>query len=121
MIRLKLYHPRSSTRALMLMLTLATAACGPGDALVRDRVDSTLAADDSVGIWRFVVDNREGTITLSATVPTQSVRQRAVRLAAATPGVTDVIDRIVVQTPANSPDSASNGTNRRRSMHRDGM
>lgn len=103
------------TRTLLLTLAAATA-CGAGDAAVRDRVDSTLAADDSVGIWRFAIDNRDGTVTLSATVPTQSIRQRAVRLAAGTPGVTDVIDRIVVQAPAPSPGAA-----KRRSTHHDGM
>ena len=103
-----------------LLLLLATA-CGADDTRIRNRVDSVLAADDSVGIWRFTIDNRDGTVTLSATVSTQSIRQRAVRLAAGTPGVTDVIDRIVVQAPANTPGSAAAGTKRRPGTHHDGM
>ena len=109
---------RPGRAGLMLLLTLtlaAAAACGT-DERVSIRVDSVLAADDSVGIWRFTIDNRDGTVTLSATVPTQAIRQRAIRLAAGTPGVTDVIDRIVVQAPAKSP-----GATKRRSAHHDGM
>ena len=105
------------TRTVLLPLTLAAAtAWGAAHTRLEERVDSALAADDSVGIWRFAIDNRDGTVTLSATVPTQAIRQRAIRLAAGTPGVTDVIDRIVVQAPAKSP-----GATKRRSAHHDGM
>lgn len=107
-------------RTLVLAFSFAAAACGPGDSRLLERVDSVLAMDDSVGIWRFAIDNRSGTVTLTATVPTQSIRQRAIRLVAGTPGVTDVIDRIVVQAPA-APGSTTSGTKRRRSTHHDGM
>ena len=97
---------RAVTGLSALALATVLAACGPTDATIRERVDSALAADDSVGAVRFAIDSRDRSITLSGTVTAQAMRQRAVAVAKATTGVTDVIDRIVVvPPPATATDS----------------
>ena len=120
MIRRIALRPIRGARGLLLLLASAVGACSDAAARVRNRVDSTLAADDSVGMYRVAVDNRDGTVTLSATVPTQAIRQRVVRLAAGTPGVTDVVDRIVVRA-SQSPAGGTKGTSRPRGTHHGDM
>ena len=93
--------------ALGLAAAVVAAACSPTDATIRQRVDSALAADDTVGTVRFGIDNRDGILTLSGTVNTQALRARAVGVAKATAGVTDVIDRIVVVPPPSPADSTA--------------
>lgn len=84
------------------------SGCARGDAAVNARVDSALAADDSVGAIRLRVDTKDGIVTLSGTVPGQAMRLRALAVARQTNGITDVIDRIVVQ-PVSPSDSAGLG------------
>lgn len=85
------------------ILLLGVGSCGPGDTALAVRVDSTLAADDSVGSVRLTVNSSERVVTLSGRVESQDIRRRAVRLARQTEGVADVIDRMVVQTRVQQP------------------
>ncbi|WKW11920.1 BON domain-containing protein [Pseudogemmatithrix spongiicola] len=90
-----------SLSALALLL-----GCESGEEKLRERVDAALAADDSVGNYRFGLDADGGRMTVSGTVPDVAYRRRAVAIVTATSGVTDVIDRIVV-APVVPVDSTS--------------
>ena len=99
------------------VLLLGAGGCGPSDGSLASRVDSTLAADDSVGMVRLTVDSRDRVVTLTGRVPNQELRRRAVQLARQTTGVVDVIDRTVVQAPSSSPAGGPTPTRRRTMGH----
>ena len=87
---------RAMTLTCLSVLSLGIVGCRQSDAALAARVDSALAADDSVGAVRLTVTSSERAITLSGRVEGQEVRRRAVRLARQTAGVVDVIDRLVI-------------------------
>jgi hyperosmotically inducible periplasmic protein len=61
------------------------------------KIKSKLALDDSVRAGAIDVDTNGGVVTLSGTVGSAAERQRAVRLARETDGVTSVVDRLIVR------------------------
>lgn len=99
------------------VLLLGAGGCAPSDASLAARVDSTLAADDSVGTIRLAVDSRDRVVTLTGRLPSQELRRRAVLLARQTSGVVDVLDRTVVQEPSSSAIGGSAPTRRRTMGH----
>jgi hyperosmotically inducible periplasmic protein len=60
------------------------------------KIKSKMALDDSVDAARIDVDTSGSVVTLSGRVSSQAERERAVRLARETEGVTSVVDRLVV-------------------------
>ena len=99
------------------VIVLAVAGCGPSDAAIAARVDSALAADDTVGTVRLTVDSKDRVVTLSGRIAEQGMRRRVVWLARQTAGVVDVIDRMVVQplpAPADSSPATGVGHGSRR-------
>jgi hyperosmotically inducible periplasmic protein len=60
------------------------------------KIKSKMALDDSVDAARIDVDTNGSVVTLSGRVSGQAERERAVRLARETEGVTSVVDRLVV-------------------------
>jgi osmotically-inducible protein OsmY len=66
------------------------------DAAVTTAVKSKLLADTTVAGLKIDVDTKDGVVTLTGTVRSAAERDQAVRLARATDGVKDVIDRLKV-------------------------
>ena len=60
------------------------------------KIKSKMALDDSVDAARIDVDTNGTVVTLSGRVSSQAERERALRLARETEGVTSVVDRLVV-------------------------
>ena len=60
------------------------------------KIKSKMALDDAVDAARIDVDTNGSVVTLSGRVSNEAERQRAVRLARETEGVTSVVDRLVV-------------------------
>jgi hyperosmotically inducible periplasmic protein len=60
------------------------------------KIKSKMALDDAVDAARIDVDTNGSVVTLSGRVSSQAERERAVRLARETEGVTSVVDRLVV-------------------------
>lgn len=60
------------------------------------KIKSKMALDDAVDAARIDVDTNGSVVTLSGRVSSEAERQRAVRLARETEGVTSVVDRLVV-------------------------
>jgi len=68
-----------------------------GDAALTAKIKSKMALDDNVEAIDINIDTRGSVVTLHGTVSSQDERQRAVRLARETEGVTSVVDQLVVR------------------------
>ena len=82
--------------------------CSHSDPGITTAVKTKLAADDTVKAYKIDVDTKDGKVTLSGTVDTAEAKTRAVDVARATKGVTDVEDQLAV-TPAAPPPVATSG------------
>jgi hyperosmotically inducible protein len=89
-----------------LVVTVACASTDPG---ITTAVKSKLAADDTVKAYQIDVDTSESVVTLTGTVDSMAAKNMAVTLARQTDGVTDVIDRITVDTAAAAPGAIREG------------
>ena len=86
-------------------LTLAAPQAAEGrtigqtidDATITAAVKSKLLADTTVGGLKIDVDTKNGVVSLSGPVKSQSEKDTAVRIARETNGVKDVQDNLVVQ------------------------
>lgn len=68
-----------------------------GDSQLTAKIKSKMALDDSVRAAAIDVDTRNGVVTLSGEVASESERQRALELARETDGVTSVVDRLRIR------------------------
>ena len=67
-----------------------------GDASVTAKIKAKMALDDGVTATNINVDTNGATVTLSGRVASATERDRALRLARETDGVTSVVDKLVV-------------------------
>jgi hyperosmotically inducible protein len=89
-----------------LTVTAQQAAGEPGrtlgqtvdDATITAAVKSKLMADSVVGGLKIDVDTKDGVVSLSGPVKSQSEKDTAVRIARETSGVKDVQDNLVLQS-----------------------
>ena len=81
--------------------TVATGAAKAEQVLsegaLTTKIKSKMALDDTVRALSIDVDTKGTVVTLSGTVSSEAVRQKAVQLARETDGVTAVNDRLVVR------------------------
>ena len=75
-------------------------ACAQTDAGITSAVKSKLAADETVKAYQVDVDTADHVVTLKGDVNSPLAKARAVEIARATDGVTDVIDQIRVSDTA---------------------
>ena len=80
-----------------MLVAVATAACGPTDEGIGTKVKANLTADETVKAAQVDVGVQKKIVTLSGTVDTPAIQQRAVAVARGTDGVTDVVDRMMVK------------------------
>ncbi|MDP2174012.1 MAG: BON domain-containing protein [Candidatus Cloacimonadaceae bacterium] len=81
----------------VLAVSFITVACGQTDTGISTKVKTNLTADETVKAALINVDVQDKIVTLSGSVDTQAVKERAVSVARTTEGVTDVIDKITIQ------------------------
>jgi hyperosmotically inducible protein len=67
------------------------------DAALTAKIKSKMVLDDNVEAADIDIDAAGSVVTLRGTVSSQDERQRAVRMARETEGVTSVVDQLVVQ------------------------
>lgn len=96
---------RSSMFLSVLAAGVITVACGPSDTTINAKVKEKLAADDTVKTAPIDASTQKKVVTLSGTVDSQAVKERAVTLARQADGVTDVVDQITVRQQAPGPGS----------------
>jgi hyperosmotically inducible protein len=88
----------------VLAVALFTVACGQTDAGITAAVKSQFAADDVVKANDIDVDTQNKVVTLTGNVATAAEKARAVEVARATDGVTNVVDNLrVAQEMADDP------------------
>ena len=79
-----------------LALSVATTAFAQTDSALSANVKTQLAADDMVKGSLVKVATDDHVVTLSGTVPSQAVRDRALQIARDTTGVTSVVDKLTI-------------------------
>jgi len=77
-----------------LALSVATAAFAQTDSALSAHVKTNLAADATVKGSSVKVATEDHVVTLSGTVPSQAVRDRALQIARDTAGVATVVDKL---------------------------
>ena len=73
--------------------------CSYSDPGLTTSVKSRLAADDTVKALNIDVDTKDRVVTLKGEVKTQAEEAKAIQIARATKGVTDVVDQLTVVPP----------------------
>lgn len=82
--------------------TLATVRDNSLDAALEAKVHSALALSRRVSGMKFDVEGRAGVVTLAGRVPTREARSIIEAIAADTPGVTEVQNRLIVDARATA-------------------
>jgi hypothetical protein len=96
---------RSSIFLSMLATAVITVGCGPSDATINTKVKEKLAADDTVKAALIDASTQKKVVTLSGTVDSQAVKDRAITVAHQVDGVTDVVDQVTVRPQTPGPDT----------------
>lgn len=80
----------------LVCAALFAVACSQSDSGITTSVQSQFAADDVVKAYQINVDTEGSVVTLRGEVDSVAAKERAVQLAAATDGVSNVVDELVV-------------------------
>lgn len=92
--------------AAILSVLTACAAATSGtndDATISTRVKIALLGDQQTQLLRLDVRTFQGVVTLSGTVPSAAVEQRAIAVARTVKGVKDVKDALSVGSMSDNP------------------
>ena len=81
----------------ILVVSFTLVACGQTDTGISTKVKTNLTADETVKAAQISVGVQDKIVTLSGAVDNQAVKERAIAVARATDGVTDVVDKITIQ------------------------
>jgi LPXTG-motif cell wall-anchored protein len=96
---------------LSLCVALAlTVACGDSDESLTNSVKAGLAADGAIKADNISVDTRDRVVTLTGTAESEREQQKALQIARATDGVTEVVNNITVVPSADTQSVATTGT-----------
>ncbi len=79
-----------------LALSVATTAFAQTDTELSANVKTKLAADETVKASSVKVATADHVVTLTGTVPSQAVKDRALQIARDTTGVTSVLDKLTI-------------------------
>jgi hypothetical protein len=93
----------------LVATVVLTIACGKSDADITGRIKTQLVADDTVRAHTIDVVTHDRVVTLSGAAENERERERALEIARATEGVTEVVNNIAVM-PAETEASATTGT-----------
>jgi hyperosmotically inducible protein len=77
-------------------LSVATTSFAQTDTALSADVKTKLAAEDTVKAGSVKVDTVDHVVTLTGTVPSQAVKDRALQIARDTTGVTSVVDKLTI-------------------------
>jgi len=67
------------------------------DTAITTKVKAEIMADPALKTKTIKVETKDGTVTLTGTVDSQDMRQKAHQIAAGTPGVSNVVDNLTVK------------------------
>ena len=100
-------YQRNSVLLGVLAAAVITVACGPTDAGLTTKVKTNLTADETVKAASIDVGVQKKIVTLSGTVDTPAVKERAVAVARQTDGVADVVDQMTIKDQGSMPGPGS--------------
>ena len=86
----------------VLAVAVIAVACGPTDAGIGTKVKTNLTADETVKAAQIDVGVQKKVVTLSGTVDTPAIKERAVAVARRTDGVADVVSAATAKAAAKS-------------------
>ncbi|OUM00413.1 BON domain-containing protein [Variovorax sp. JS1663] len=87
----------------VLASAVVAVACGPSDSGIGVKVKSNLTSDETVKAAQIDVGVQKKVVTLSGTVDTPAIKDRAVAVARGTDGVAQVVDQITVKEQSAGP------------------
>lgn len=87
----------------VLAAAVIIVACGPTNAGISTKVKTNLTADETVKTDQIDVGVQKKVVTLSGTVDSPAVKERAVAVARQTDGVADVVDHITIKEQGAGP------------------
>jgi len=90
--------PAAETAVATTKAGASKAAHAAEDATLTTKVKAALFAEPGIKTREIAVDTRDAVVTLQGNVESDTLRQRAVRLAGETNGVNQVIDKLVVKS-----------------------
>ena len=102
-------YQRSGVLVGIFAAAVITVACGPSDGDLTSKVKTNLTADETVKAASIDVAVQKKVVTLSGTVDTPAVKERAVAVARQTDGVGDVVDQITIKDQGSMPGPGSPG------------
>lgn len=88
----KLDIPPIATRDAIRISTVAS------DAAITSRVKAAVFAEPALKSLDVLIDTKDATVTLSGSVDSAALSERAIQIAASTPGVRGVVDNLVLKT-----------------------
>ena len=83
-----------------------SAACAQTDAGVTTKIKTQFATDDLVKARDINIDTKEGVVTLTGIVESEQEEAKALQIARATTGVSQVVDNISVAVPPGEPNAS---------------
>ena len=89
----------------MAVVLLMTAGCAQPDPMITGKVKASLAVDSNVRATQIEVATKDGVVTLTGNIDSQSEKDRALEIARSTNGVKSVVDMIAVRTGTESGDA----------------
>ena len=92
-----MYRKHNAYLGVLIVVAVVTAGCGPTDDGIGTKVKTNLTADETVKAAQIDVGVQKKVVTLSGTVDTSAVKERAVVVARGTDGVANVVDQITVK------------------------
>jgi len=101
----EIMHQQRSVYLVVLVVAAIAAGCGPTDEGIGTKVKANLTTDETVKAAQIDVGVQKKVVTLSGTVDTTAVKERAVAVARGTDGVANVVDQIALkqQTSVHGP------------------
>ena len=89
------------------LVSLATAACSPSNETVGKNVKEKLIADPLVKAAQIDIRVQKNVVTLTGTVDTPEVKEKAVAAARGARGVAEVVDQLTVNRRGPGPGHAA--------------
>ena len=105
-------------RAILSVLAVAfiSVACGPTNTDIGAKVKANLTVDETAKTAQIDVSVQKKIVTLSGTVDSPAVKERAVAVARGTDGVVEVVDHITVKEQSAGPSFSSGHESRGKGM-----
>ena len=98
-----MYQQRSAFSGLLLVAAITVGCGGPSNSDIDAKVKTKLKADEAVAAADINVGVQKKVVTLTGTVDTPAIKERAVAVARGTDRVTEVVDQMTMRQHGGAP------------------